>query len=531
MKATPGGRRPFVRGLGAPTLLLLALLAINGAAVWSIVSTRREATAIARDELELQTFAQARTVEAVLATLRGDLIFLSQAPPLSRAIEILERRDPFTRRQGRLDLEGTLYLFMESHPPLQRLSLLGRDGRPLLAIGRREGAPVLVSREEIDAGPEDADRLACSIWPLGSGSGTGTVEAWVAPEALLEIAAPTLRERLELVPGDAPPAAEGADEGAFVVRQPVSAERWMPPIRWTLVRRENESRLLASVDVLAQRFRTTLALNLLVMSLALFLGGLAYRQARRAERLEAENRHQAQVRELEQRVRHSDRLASVGRLAAGIAHEINNPLAGMSNYLTLLREDLQRGRVPEAAGLVDRVQEGLDRAAGIVRQVLAFADPGRSPREGIDLAAVLDRTVAFVRQNPDFRHLELVVEAKPRPLSLDGNPTTLGQLFLNLVLNACHAQPAAGRVDVRASIDTAAHAAVVAVEDRGPGLSEEALRSLFEPFHSTRESTGLGLAICHGIVGEHGGRIRGENRDGGGARFVVELPLGERTTT
>lgn len=516
-----------LRRFGAPSVLVLALLAINGAAILGIVGARREADRIAADDLELQTLAQARSLEAVLATLRGDLIYFSQSPPLSRALDFLEAPDPYLQRQGRLDIEGTIYLFVEAHPPLERLAVLDRKGRPLLATGRRDGLPLFLTSEELESGPEEPERLVRSLWTLGATPGHGTLEAWIAPDALLAIAAPTLKDRLELQTTDDAAAPGEEPAGAFVVRQPVADPSWSPPIRWTLVRRERESRLLESVEVLARRFRTTLILNLAVMSLALVVGALAYRQARRAERLEERNRVEAQLRELERQVQHSERLASVGRLAAGIAHEINNPLAGMSNYLTLLRDDLRDGQVARAAGLVDRVQEGLDRAAGIVRQVLTFADPGKSPRREVDVADVLERTVEFVRKNPEFRHVELALEAN-RPLTLAGNPTTLAQLFLNLVLNACHAQPGAGRVDVRASVDAAGGIATIAVEDRGPGLSDEVLRHLFEPFQSTRGSTGLGLAICHGIVGEHGGRIRGENRAGGGARFVVELPLAGR---
>ncbi len=535
------------RGLGASAekvgvlpLLLLALLAIHGISIWGIFRSKREAEAIAVEDVRLQTVAHARTLEAVLATLRGDLIFLSQAPAILRAPDVLATDDPFTRRQARLDIEGTIFLFVESHPAVERLVLLGRDGRSLVAIGRRDGTPAFLKQEEIERGPDDPDRLPRSLWPLGHRSGNGALEAWIAPDALLAAAAPTFRDRLTLERSDTGAAgapasgAHGAAAAAsapaagpdFVVRQPVADAAWTPPIAWTLARRESRGDALGSVESIARRFRTTVLVNLLVMTLALLLGLLAFRQARRAERLAAENRHQAEVRELERRVQHADRLASLGRLAAGIAHEINNPLAGMSNYISLLADDVRAGRSNEASHHVDRLHEGLNRVAAIVRQVLAFSDPGKSPRVDVDLADVLGRTVEFVRANPSFRHLELRYDAGPRSLRLAGNPTTLGQLFLNLVLNACHAQPERGRVDVQSSIDEITRTAVVTVEDRGPGLSDEVMRRLFEPFHSTRGSTGLGLAICHGIVGEHGGRIHAENRADGGARFVVELPLG-----
>ncbi|MEZ5064763.1 MAG: ATP-binding protein [bacterium] len=522
MSPTPSRRRS-----GVLVILAVTLVAILGVAIWGLIDSRREAREIAVADLALRTTAQARTVESALATLRGDLLFLAQSPTITRAAEMLIDDDPFRQRQGRLDVEGTLYLFAESHAAIERLVLLGRDGTELLGIGRRQDRPVFLGADDLE-NLENDDALAAtvrSVWPLGRRVGAGTLLAWIAPVRLLDTAVPAGNATLTLTTEPlATPTAERA-AGIVTVRQPVERADWTPPIHWTLARRENESELLGSYDVLARRFRTTLLLDFVLLSGAFGLAVFAYRHARRADRAEAENRHQERVRELERQVQHADRLASVGRLAAGIAHEINNPLEGMANYLALLRDDLREGRAEEAEPLVDRVQEGLDRTAGIVRQVLSFADPGRSPREPVDLADVLDRTVSFVRRNPEFRHLELALETS-RPLALEGNSTTLGQLFLNLVLNACHAQPESGRVDVRAALENGGALAIVSVEDRGPGLTDEVKRRLFEPFHSTRGSTGLGLAICHGIVEDHGGTIRGENRADGGARFTVELPLG-----
>ncbi|HEX5760082.1 MAG TPA: ATP-binding protein, partial [Thermoanaerobaculia bacterium] len=314
----------------------------------------------------------------------------------------------------------------------------------------------------------------------------------------------------------------GAD-GELAARVAVRDARWTPPIAWTLVRREPGSELVQSVETLAGRYRTTVLLNLAVMTLTLALGLLAFRQVRRAARLEVENEQQARVRELERQLMHSERLASVGRLAAGMAHEINNPLAGMANYLSLLDDDLRDGRTAEAPALVARVREGLARAAAIVRQVLAFSDPGKAPKTPLDLRPVLAETVEFVRGNPAFRGLPVRLTGEAGPLPVLGNRITLGQLFLNLILNACQSQPEGGEVEVGAR--RAGGAVTVTVADRGPGLAPEVLAHLFEPFTSTRGSSGLGLAVCHGIVADHGGAIRGANRPDGGALFEVRLPL------
>jgi signal transduction histidine kinase len=108
-------------------------------------------------------------------------------------------------------------------------------------------------------------------------------------------------------------------------------------------------------------------------------------------------------------------------------------------------------------------------------------------------------------------------------VAVEGDPTTLGQLVLNLMLNAAQCQPSGGEVEVRCAV--AAGRAFVRVSDRGPGFSPEASERLFEPFYSTRGSTGLGLAVCHSIALDHGGTLHARNRAGGGAEVVLELPL------
>jgi signal transduction histidine kinase len=305
------------------------------------------------------------------------------------------------------------------------------------------------------------------------------------------------------------------------VSAPLRDEGWSPPLRWTLVRSVDEQRLVSSVSRLASRYRINLFLNLAVMTLAVLLGMAGLRQARRTARLEEQAALNTRVRELERQLFHTERLSTVGRLAAGMAHEVNNPLEGMANYLRLLEEDLETGRVEEARRALPRLKEGLERAAGIIRQVLQLSNPASAPLGPVDVAVVLAEAVRFVRGNREFRGVEFVTDL-PRELpAVTGNRLLLGQLFLNLLLNACQVQPGGGTVEVTAALD--GEKVVARVADRGPGIPESERERVFEPFYSSRHSTGLGLSVCQRIAAQHGSALRLQSRPGGGAEFSIEL--------
>jgi signal transduction histidine kinase len=258
------------------------------------------------------------------------------------------------------------------------------------------------------------------------------------------------------------------------------------------------------------------------MALTLVTGVLAFQQIRRGARLEADARRRRENLELERKMLHTQRLASLGRLAAGVAHEINNPLEGMGNYLTMLDEDLRDGRADEARGLARRVREGLESVAEITRRLLDLGSPGTARREEVDLRGAITQAADLVRAQRGSRGVELLLDLPESPAPVAGDRTTLRQLFLNLLLNATQVQGEKG--EVRVECRAAGEGWRVTVADRGPGLAPETLRHLFEPFYSTRHSTGLGLAICFAIVRDHGGRISAANRADGGATFTVELP-------
>jgi len=277
------------------------------------------------------------------------------------------------------------------------------------------------------------------------------------------------------------------------------------------------------LEPVAARYRTTLVLNLGAMALALALGLLASGEVRRRERLEAQAREAAHVRELERQLFHAERLTSVGRLAAGIAHEINNPLEGIANYLSLTRDALERRDVESAQRRLEGVRQGLERAALVVRQVLAHADPASAPKSPVDLNQVLSETAEFVRSRPEFAKVRFEMALSDGPLVVLGSPIMLGQVALNLIVNACEAQPQGG--EVRVDTRRQAEKAVAEIADRGLGIAASERERIFEPFFSTKNSTGLGLSICHGIVQRHGGQLEALAREQGGSVFRLTLPM------
>jgi signal transduction histidine kinase len=227
------------------------------------------------------------------------------------------------------------------------------------------------------------------------------------------------------------------------------------------------------------------------------------------------------IRELERQLFHAERLSTVGRLAAGIAHEINNPLEGMTNYLRLAEESIERGDGAAARARLDGVRQGLDRAAGIVRRVLSHAEPADALHEDLDVAEVLTSALEFVRSRAEFAAIRFEAEPAAGPAVVRGNAAMLSQVFLNLLLNACEAQPEGGEVKVACRRRGAWIECEVA--DRGPGVPATRRSRIFEPFETTKRSTGLGLSVCHAIVRRHAGELSVHEREGGGAQFRVRL--------
>ncbi len=244
---------------------------------------------------------------------------------------------------------------------------------------------------------------------------------------------------------------------------------------------------------------------------------------------------------LRSRLLTSGRMAAVGELAAGIAHELNNPIAYVRSNLAVLREHVQglakelRGSsassklmpvLAEAEEIVDESLEGMDRAAGIVRDVREFSHAGGAERQSADLRTLVEQSVRVARlQLPRRARVEHALEGLP-PLLCE--PQRLKQVFLNLLVNAAQAVGEGGHIRVTGAPLGPGIELVFA--DDGGGIPPAHVERIFDPFFTTKPvgvGTGLGLAIAFRIVEEHGGRITAEAGEPVGTRFRVWLPLGE----
>lgn len=507
--SAPADRSPAGLRLGAGLLALLVL--IDGVAIAGIVAAGQDARREAVEDLRRETELDARSLETLLAKHHGDLIFLAQTPSFGRFLALDPDKDPAARRFALLDAEGSLVLAAQSSPALLRLALLGPDGTPQLVVGRRDGIPVALP----PASPEPAGFAYAEV----DLPATGRLAAWLDPRVLLQLVAPGDR----LLSHPPPPAEKGEEAPLLRTAVPLRAGLFPGvPALW-LERSSPAGSTFTGFESLARQYRAALLLNLAIVLLSAVLGVLALRQVRRMSELEAARSHEARRRELERQLLHTERLSSVGRLAAGLAHEINNPLAGIGHQLELLELDLADGDQKGAARRVGLLREGLQRVAGVVRRVLTFADPGRRGSGEVELAALLHDAAEFVRSSPAGREAEIRIRCEV-PFPIAGDPITLGQLVLNLLQNACQIAAGHGPIELEARV-LAGDRVGLRVADRGPGLDAETERHLFEPFFSRRGSTGLGLAVCRGIVLAHGGKLVGRNRDDGpGAEFLVELP-------
>ncbi len=280
------------------------------------------------------------------------------------------------------------------------------------------------------------------------------------------------------------------------------------------------STISVGVDLFAGPHRAPLAFVIwnsvaelgLYILFALLIEGMKGRLA-----TEAELRKEALTQ-----LRHADRLTTIGRLAAGLAHELGTPLNVVSGKASLVSSGRVAGEDAKKAARV--IEQQADRMTTIIRHLLDFARRGGTGREATDLRALCEQTAELLR--PLARRSNVTLSCEGPAVTASVNRSEMQQVLSNLVTNAIHAMPEGGDVSLIAAVDDGAYA-IIRVEDEGDGIAPDVLPRIFDPFFTTKEvgaGTGLGLSVVHGIVDDHGGTIHVETAVGRGTTFILRLP-------
>ena len=231
-------------------------------------------------------------------------------------------------------------------------------------------------------------------------------------------------------------------------------------------------------------------------------------------------------KQLEEHMSRTEKLAALGQLAAGVAHEINNPLGGILVYSYLLLEDLRPGQ-PERTQ-VEKIVREATRCKEIIQGLLEFSRHMPSKMTPLKVNAVLEEVFSLVSDHLVFQNIDLVQQFDPQLPLILGDKNKLEQVFINLLMNSGESMKGEGRLVVNTSVAREGEQVRLSFEDTGPGIPATYLSRLFDPFFTTKEvgqGVGLGLSISYGIIQKHLGRIYVERTDPQGTTFVIELPV------
>ena len=238
---------------------------------------------------------------------------------------------------------------------------------------------------------------------------------------------------------------------------------------------------------------------------------------------EGERNATNQLRSAQQQLVQSEKLAALGEMSAKIAHEVNNPLAIIKNYLLLLERSLEKDSTIYEQ--VNVVSEEIDRIARIVKQLLKFHRPGDITFTPIDVCELIENILTMWEPQLNQVGISVTKNVLDQCPPINGSPESLRQVFLNLIINARDAMPEGGEVNIKIKVDE--NNLIIRLQDTGPGIPSEMVPKIFEPFFTTKQEgqgTGLGLSVCYGIIKSHKGSISFINIDSGGC-FEISLPL------
>jgi two-component system NtrC family sensor kinase len=236
-----------------------------------------------------------------------------------------------------------------------------------------------------------------------------------------------------------------------------------------------------------------------------------------------------EIRRGQEQFVHTEKLASLGRMAAGVAHEINSPLTGIVTFAHLMLK-----RVPPENKMdredLEVIIEQADRCSKIIKGLLGFSRAIPAEKNEMNVNNTIRHTLGIIQNQAKFHNVKIEVKADESLPTVKGDSSQIEQVFLNLLINASDAMNDKGRIVIKTSRTVVDESPYVEIEisDTGPGIPEEHISRLFEPFFTTKpvgKGTGLGLAVSHGIVRKHGGHIIVKSTPGEGASFYVRLPI------
>jgi PAS domain S-box-containing protein len=236
--------------------------------------------------------------------------------------------------------------------------------------------------------------------------------------------------------------------------------------------------------------------------------------------------------ELESQLSQADKLSSIGLLAAGVAHEVNTPLAVISSYAQMLAKQLQGD--PQKGALLEKITRQTFRASEIVNNLLNFSRTSGTEFSEVDVNKVIADTLALLEHQFKTTKIQVQDELAGHLPLINGNPGRLQQVFLNLFLNARDAMPSGGTLRIATSNGEGVS---VVVSDTGSGIAQEHIQRIYDPFFTTKTApregqqargTGLGLSVTYGIIQEHAGKIRVESHPGSGTTFYVDFPMSRK---
>lgn len=224
----------------------------------------------------------------------------------------------------------------------------------------------------------------------------------------------------------------------------------------------------------------------------------------------------------------AEKLTSLGQLAASIAHEVNNPLSGVLVYTQLLAKKISNDKFSKETSLnyLSKMESELTRSTKLIRNLLDFARQSPPSLRSVSVNDVVDKALELASNSAELQDIEVIKEFSPSLPNIMADFDQVQQVCTNLILNAVQAMPKGGKLSLRtATVDSFAR---IEVQDTGCGISEENMRKLFTPFFTTKmkgKGVGLGLAVAHGIIQRHHGRIEVQSKEGAGTTFVIYLPI------